>query len=588
MNIEFQNLEIGKYVFFALLYLFLLYLIRPKLEEKTIPSLMFLMKDKNKSRLLNWFKKLIRDPLFFIQFFIIIVLALAAIAPVVNYQKDVTAKNTVLVLDMSASMTTGNRFNEMMTRANEKIQGDTSIILAENKPMILTKDASEDQAKNYLKDLKAKDTTGNLADAILVASDILNGREGKIVVISDFKEDADETKTFLENKGLFLEYIDVSSKASNVGIIDYNDGKVYLKNFNKKKETITLKSDTEQKITLGAGSIEAAAIKTNGVGKIEIVEKDDFMADNNFYFSSPKDTKMKVLLITNDDKSYMMSLLKSMKNVELEISRPPIVPTINHDIVILAGIDKEQIAIREVKEVLNYAKSGGNVVIVAQDDISSLGLNDLLPVEIIGFSNKTDTNVVVQNAFTKEISFGSMEKHTIARNKENVMSIVVDDDNNTLVSFGNLGKGQIIYYGLTERYSNMQFTPNYPIFWSSLFNFLTRAQSFEDLNKKTGDVIVFNGNKKIKTPSGEDISTDLLVLEEIGIYKYDDKQVAANLINEKESDVNKDDRIDSTTVNKKLKESIVTTKLQLDFYLMVLALLLILFELFYIKRRGDV
>ena len=51
---------LGLYALIGLLILILIYLIRPKPIQKTIPSLIFLTKDKGKSKKESFFQKLLR------------------------------------------------------------------------------------------------------------------------------------------------------------------------------------------------------------------------------------------------------------------------------------------------------------------------------------------------------------------------------------------------------------------------------------------------------------------------------------------------------------------------------------------------
>ncbi len=93
--------------------------------------------------------------------------------------------------------------------------------------------------------------------------------------------------------------------------------------------------------------------------------------------------------------------------------------------------------------------------------------------------------------------------------------------------------------------------------------------------------------QNVKTPSSS-LMTSGLLFDEIGIYEFNKKKVAVNLLDEKESDIVKE--------NVKLKQSnkkfvIKTEKKEKDMpltvFLLIFAFLLLLTELFYIKGRGD-
>ena len=90
-----------------------------------------------------------------------------------------------------------------------------------------------------------------------------------------------------------------------------------------------------------------------------------------------------------------------------------------------------------------------------------------------------------------------------------------------------------------------------------------------------------------KTPTSN-ILTSKLIIDEHGIYELEDKKIAVNLLNEKESDIDKKSSIMEQD-KKEFKSGTGTKKKEVDFevYLLTLVLLIILIEIFYIKQRGD-
>ena len=96
----------GLYALIGLLILIIIYLIKPKPLQKTIPSLIFLTKDKGKSKKESFFQKLIRDFLLIFHFLLIAILAASAAQPFFFTDKDINKDHTVIVLDISASMNT--------------------------------------------------------------------------------------------------------------------------------------------------------------------------------------------------------------------------------------------------------------------------------------------------------------------------------------------------------------------------------------------------------------------------------------------------------------------------------------------------
>ena len=135
--------------------------------------------------------------------------------------------------------------------------------------------------------------------------------------------------------------------------------------------------------------------------------------------------------------------------------------------------------------------------------------------------------------------------------------------------------GTLAYYGITESESEFELSPGYPIFWSNFIYSLTGREDLNDVNLRTGFVI--EGENQTKT------------LDKVGVYELDKKTLVANLLNEKESDINfVDDKSSARYVNGELEPIKADVDSRLDVYLTILALLILLFEFFYIKVRGEI
>ena len=82
-----------------------------------------------------------------------------------------------------------------------------------------------------------------------------------------------------------------------------------------------------------------------------------------------------------------------------------------------------------------------------------------------------------------------------------------------MISFSKLGQGKIVYYGILDDYSDFKATPGYPIFWTSLIDYLVESEDVKDYNKKIEE-------------------RPLIDIQ--GIHNEEGKQMAVNLLNEKE------------------------------------------------------
>ena len=142
VTLPFQR-PFGLLALIAVAVFIILYLRRPKPQEKVIPSLMFIMKEDKKSKQYSFFQRLMTNLLFLLQLLSILGLSLVAAAPFAKLKYDVTLENTVIILDVSASMQSKeksvSRFDKAFDEAKKVLSGSNSIIMAENTPLIVLK-----------------------------------------------------------------------------------------------------------------------------------------------------------------------------------------------------------------------------------------------------------------------------------------------------------------------------------------------------------------------------------------------------------------------------------------------------------------
>ena len=236
---------LGLIALVSLIPFIILYLRKPKPQDRIIPSLMFILQNKKTFNQNNFFRKFLTNLLFFIQLLVLIGLSFAIAQPFIRVPYDVSLENTIIVLDASASMQADeggkSRFDNAIKEAKKALSGKNSIILAENVPLILLEDEDEKTAASILDTLAAKATTTNLGDAVLLAKDILQDRPGRIVVISDFNNvdgpDLLVVKRAVSSEEIIISFVDVSNDAENVGIIRMAVGKhnikIFVKNYLK-------------------------------------------------------------------------------------------------------------------------------------------------------------------------------------------------------------------------------------------------------------------------------------------------------------------------------------------------------------------
>ncbi len=610
----FNNIT-GLFALFTLVPFILIYLIRPKSFERVIPSLMFIMQEKNKFKKASFLQKLVRNLLFIMQLLIILFLAVSIASPYLEIPHTVMIRNNILVLDVSASMQTkdgvATRFSKAIGKAKDSLGMRNTIILAENTPLIILEDASSGEALGLLDKITPKATGTNLGDAILLASDLLGNKKGVVTVISDFiaTEGSDllMARRELASKGNSVNFIDVKNDAENIGITDIIVNKkettVEIKNYIDEDTSINvelLKGNSkvsEEQIELLANSKEKIIFDTlEDTSKVSLDINDDLLIDNVVYISSPEEEPVRVLLITNEPEQNKIRNALNVLNVDLEIREPPTVNAYNidHDIVVVSGITKKLFVPTDFVDLKKYTEKGGILIINAQEDLMEMDIADLLPVIIESKEEKATAicvdivgNIFPKDPFADEPCFTSANNYLKGKAKNNSITLASSQlDNSPMIVDMKKGLGEIIYYGIIDKYSSFYSDSFYPIFWNNLINYLMKREDITDYNFKAGRMLAIK-EQDVKSPSVT-ITTNKLLLDEAGIYEFDNKKVAVNLADEKESDINRETAELKENLEKFSDEKVKDAdSFELEVPLLIAALVILFIEFIYIKRRGD-
>lgn len=612
---------LGLWALIAAIIFIILYLRRPKPQEKVIPSLMFIINDKKRSKQYSFFQKLLTNLLFLIQLLSILGLALVAAAPFAKLNYDTTLENTAIILDVSASMQAKEkgvtRFSEALEGAKKALSGRNSIIMAENTPLIVLENENSEIAMDVLSKIRPKATTTNLGDALLLAKDILGDKPGRIIVFSDFiateGPDIGVVRAALSSENKIVDFVDVSNNAKNTGIIKlevskYNT-KVYVKNFNNEAAQRTIKIVknnkviTQTSVNIMPGSIENFVFDTPaGISSVELDPKDDLEIDDIAHVATPPKIKNNVLLVTNEKATTNLELaLESAKDIELSIVRPPVltittekqkIDPYKQDVIILYKIKKSDIVPGTFEDMEEYVKNGGNLIMAAQDDLKEFNTKDANVVELKNKINKptkvcVDTINQITKQFEKERCFTTATSYFGAEAKKGAIVFASADDKTPLIVYGGKEKGRVAYYGILDDTSDFKTLPSYPIFWDLLINFMVGTEDIKDFNFKTGKIVTLN-EQEVKTPSTK-LKTSKLLMDEAGIYEFNSKKFAVNLIDEKESAINLPSKVELQKEREKLLErKSAEHDFNLEVPILILVFLFMMAEFIYIKRRGDV
>ncbi len=564
---------------------------------------MFFLKELQYQGLkLTFFTSLLRNLLFLLQFLAITALATAIVKPYTSVPESIAVENTVLIIDVSASSQTmmpsgKTRFETEISLAKNALGRRNTIIAAGRFPEIIIENAKPEDAEAALSTLEPKDVPSNLYDALVFAGDILKEQKGKVVMFSDFLDtnvDLDLTvaQKMLESVGIITEFKSVASEAKNIGIVDLtieeDKTTVVIKNFNTEEANVPIKvNNLKETLRIPPRGAEVFSFTTpQGISKIELEAKDDLLVDNTAYMSLPENKKTTIGFITNGKGKYINTALEVMEDVHITTETPPKPFTINHDIIILNNLNRKFLLPGMIRQVHDKVSNGASVIIMVQPDLFQLDLLDMLPGDFISLEERrVPVNTAEQNTLTKDISFGTTTKFFRIKPKQGINTIATIEDI-PVITLSKLGKGKVLYYGLFDDVADFKSDLYYPIFWKRVLDFLTDKSVISSFNYETGKVLTLPRKQIIKTPKSYKTDTSV-VLDQTGLYTLEDRKVAANLINDKESDVSGRLRSGSGSLLSSGGKERREKPLPYDTHFVLLGVLLVFLELAYIKVRGD-
>ncbi len=595
--------SVGLLALLSLIPLILLYLIRPKPKLMTIPSLMFFMKSTGATKLTSFLRQFLRDWLFLLQFLILLLLASTLAQPFVNYLHDITAENTVIVIDVSASSQVKEngktRFDIAIDKARSLLGSKNTIVLAKDVAQIGIQDADVPDTIEYLNALRPRDTTSRIGDAVILGGEVLAGKEGRVIVLSDFINTAGQdphiAKAVVETRGIVVDFINTAQaeRRSNIGIVDLlvepTTTTIYVKNFESEQKNVRVSIGSGVKeLKMSARSIETFSILTPpDLTKVSLQVQDDFAVDNTIHVSSPSSAKTKAMLITNNASVFLKNALLASGDIELTVGEPPIIPKGDFDVIVIHNVVPANILPGTFEEIAKRIEQGTNVVIAGQENSDKIDYKGLTPIDLGGRAEGGFITIEQLNRFTKNIEFGSVDYYFSGTPQATALTIL-SVEGRPLVAVGRKGKGKIAYYGILEKASDFQFSPGYPIFWTEFVRFLTDQQDVRNLNFKTGDTMILDSLQRIETPT-KVLKKSAIILEEVGVYKFEDGRIiAVNLVNERESDINANTTFGAKSTEFELKPVKEKRKFEFEMPFVLLALIILFIELLYVKFRGTI
>ncbi|MEA1869281.1 MAG: VWA domain-containing protein [Euryarchaeota archaeon] len=617
----FANLQLAIWAFFlSVIPLIIVYLLKPKAKDVLIPSVMFITQITEKQKkIARAIRKIIKDPLFLIQLLILILLILAIASPYNEERTEIRGGHTIIILDGSASMQAGDRFVKAIKLADEHLTARNSIILAENIPVLALHSGDLDAARDVLKDIPMTATTADLYQAILLGSAMLTDGKGGIVVISDFAnwegEDPNVAKKLAEADGIDVSFVSVSGGRNEIaitggwlpdGMTRAGQGKYtcIIKNYmnspvNAKIDVLYGGDRSTHSLALGAYDSEYFALNDIGTGVTEIIvhPADDMMVDNHAYIVIPDSETYAVLYVSDYEDAPSATVMKLLPSVDATFMTQGEARSTNvHDYdAVVVGLCNGSLKSSLCDHLADYASSGGKVVVMAQEGLPLSDTGRLLPISLFEEANETVIKEVRESAMLRDIDVKNIAIGHYLRGEEKRGSVawVLAEDGTPIISFWRVGLGKVVYLGIPDitgdyAWSDFHTMPEYPIFWLNLIDYLCGTGGVENCNKQTGSAMQFDSKVRATTPDGRVIRTNSLLLDQTGIYELPDKLVSVNLYDAVESNLKGSGITTTKTAGTSTGKTVqTTTKKEFDWILLILALVLICTELYYIRSRGE-
>ena len=577
MAFELGNV-IGFLGFLSLIPLIILYLIKPRPVNLKVPSLMFFFSREKSTTAESILRHFHEDLLFLVQLLVLSLLAFSLTQPLLTMKRDAASSNIVFILDTSASsqvLENGKtRFEISKERIEDMATTKNSLILVKSNPVLALQGVGRSELVRYINRLQPSDDISDISAAVVFGAELLSD------MISSKGIPVDLSKKIVESKGIPVDLINTGSgNGKNIGIINMalagNTVNLYIKNYNNFDEELNLLVGEEvKKLNIKAGSVEPFVFNLlEGDTKVEIQNLDDLYVDNKVIITKPYGEEIKVMLISSNPSKFLNAVLNSIESVKLTVAEPPVIPSGDYDLYIIDNVNKESLLAGTFEDLKKKVENGkGNLIVISWIGIENIDFKDILPAKL---SNQNGGFIEINQItkFTKDIEFGEVKTFYPVNSGLSIAS----SNNGSIISLIDKGQGKIFYYGITDSESDFKLSPNYPIFWNNLISYMAGRLDLNELNLRAGGIFEVSNVTSIN-------------LDKTGVFNAGNKKISVNLLNEKESEINliSKDLDDLRPVNYKLKSAKVEVDYNLEYYLILIVLLLVIFEFGYIKLRGEI
>ena len=561
--------------------LIIIYLIRPRPKEIRFSATQFLREGEvERSAVLS---RLINDPLFWVQLLVLLSLSVAAAGPFTT-ETGLASSHLVVVLDGSANMQASSRALPLIDPYLDKYQ-KISIVLAGAMPLTVLSGGSPSEARDALQRQLPKAVSADLSSAMTLAGSLLADEGGHMLVVSDFiswmGDDPDATRKILQADGrVSIVFADSYQGGDNLALVEawdvpgpgYVNHTALVHNYGPARVVpITIRGPSgadSRTVQLASGGDDYLSFTAYpGVNEISLDLVDAVAWDNHAYVYVPDLAPKRVLYLGEEGPA--LAALRSLPNVKVETTGE----FNSFDLIVVArnaSLDGK----------LNRYIDGGRVIFIASDQESP----EYLPVRVTGEQAGPASLWVRSEGFAKGVHFDEIGlfRYPEAVSRKGSTTLV-EANGQPILSYWRLGKGMVIYSGL-EVDSDFYLRPEYPIFWYQMVNWITGVPDIIEANRKTGEIIHLGETTPVETPSTS-LATSNLLLDEVGVYRFSGKAVAANMYDPKESSLQRKNGVDAGAFVAESRETIVET--DLSNWIIALAALAILLELAIMRRRRE-
>lgn len=576
----------------------LMYILKQKFEEKEIGSLFLWQQVLQDTEAASPFQRLRKNILFFLQFLILLLIIFSLTDPFLLW-KNKNYENVIMVIDTSGSMSAkadkNTRLEEAKKKATEGVRALASsskitlITCGENSRVEISGSTDKKQVINKINEVKEMNSAGDINDCYSLVKAISNQYKSyKIIYFSDRTVDMKE---------LNGEVVNVATEESNVSI-DYISHSVTDKgmkvmmrvtNHGKEKGNIELCLYGESKlISLKNINIKSGETQTVYFDNVpqnnkyiygEISQKDALEEDNTIYSIIKQKDARKILLVAEQN-VFLEKAIAALKDVELYKTVPGEKITEDFDLYIYDGkIPKE-------------LPQKGNIMIINPSDNNALFT---VGQEVEGGNAKINSHAITKYMGNSDFIISKFREIKTPY-WGNTLFKIGDKE----VSFVGEQKGQRIgVLGFDLHNTDLPLTSEFPIFINNLISYLIDRDTLSSNSYNCGESITIDPlpeAEKINVLNPDKVNEEISSKYPVkpyentvkpGIYEIrqkignneDSKLIAVNFPTT-ESDIS----VQKSTSNSVKNSSINIGGISLNFYLLLLALIVIIIEwIFYIR-----